>query len=56
MDSIVYCNSDQHKQKGYTIDLCNSNFKNNLDAAIASTSIKKNHINSGCVYSDIKNE
>lgn len=53
MDSIVYCNANQYKQEGYATDLNNDNIENNLDTAIASTSIKGDHIHSGCVYSDI---
>ena len=49
MDSMVYCNSNQHKREGYATDLCDGNFENNFDAAIVSTGIKRNHINSGCI-------
>lgn len=56
MDSIVYYNSDQHKLKSYVIDLNDSNFENNLDAAIADTGKERDHINSGCIYSDIDNQ
>lgn len=31
------------------------NFKNNLDATIINIGIKGDHINSGCVYSNIDN-
>ena len=56
MDSIVYCNSDQHKHESYATNLCNSNFENNFDTAIASIGIERDHINSGCIYSNIDNE
>lgn len=53
---MINCNSDHYKHKEYITDLCDSNFENNLDATIANTSIKKDHINNGCVYSDINNK
>ncbi len=53
MDTMVHCDSNQHKQQGYTTDLCNGNFENELDAFIASIRIKEDHINSGCIYSNI---
>lgn len=56
MDSIVYCDSDQHKRKNYATDLNDDNFGNDFNTAIASTSIKRNYINSGCVYSNIDNK
>ncbi len=55
MDIIVHCDSDQHEQQGYVTDLCDGNFENNLDATIASAGIEGDHINSGCIYSDIDN-
>ena len=56
MNSIVHCNSNQHECKGYLTDLCDGNSENNLDAAIASTGIERDHINSGCVYSNINDK
>ncbi len=53
MDNIVHCNADQHEREGYATDLNDGNFENDLDAAIAGTGIEGDHINSGCVYSDI---
>lgn len=53
---MIYCNFDQHKREGYVTDYYNGNFENNLNAAIASIGIKKDHIYSGCVYSNINNE
>ncbi len=50
---MVHCDSDQHKRQGYATDLCDDNIENDLDAAIASAGIEGDHINSGCVYSDI---
>lgn len=55
IDIIVDCNSDQHKQEGYAIDFCNGNFENNLDTAISYVGIEGDHINFGCVYSNIDN-
>ena len=55
MNIIVYCNSDQHKQQDYTTDSYNSNFENDLNIAIASIEIEKDHINSGYIYSNINN-
>lgn len=52
---MVYSNFDWYKCKGYVIEVCNSNYKNNFATAIVSTSIKRDHINSGCVYSNIDN-
>ena len=49
MDSMVHCNYDKHRRKNYASDLCNGNFENNLNAAIASTDIKRDYINSGCI-------
>ncbi len=56
MDNIVHCNVNQHKCEGYATDLNDANFENDLDVAIASTGIEEDHINSGCVYSDIDNQ
>ncbi len=56
MDNIVHCNTDQHEREGYVTDLKDSNFENDCDAIIAGTSIEGDHINSGCVYSDIDNQ
>lgn len=53
---MVYCNFNQYKCENYAADLCNNNFKNNFDVAIASIGIKKDHINSSYIYSDIDNE
>lgn len=53
MNSMVYYN---YKRKGYATDFCNSNFENNLDAAMISISIKRDYINSGCIYSNINNK
>ena len=55
IDSIVYCNANQYKREGYTTDFNDSNFKNDLDATIVGTGIKEDHINTGCVYSNIDN-
>lgn len=55
MDSIVYYNFDQYKHKNYATNLFDNSFKNNLNAAIVSTGIKEDHINSGCLYSNIDN-
>ncbi len=55
MDTMVHCDSAQHEQQGYITDFCDRNFENNLDVAIASAGIEGDHINSGCVYSDIHN-
>lgn len=55
-DSIVYCNSDFHKQKSYTFDFYNNNFKNNLNTAIANIGIEGDYINSDYVYSNIDNK
>lgn len=51
--SIVHCNTNQHKRESYATDLNDSNFENYVDTAIAGTDIEVDHINSGCVYSDI---
>lgn len=56
IDSIVHGNSNQHKHESYTTDFCNSNFENNLDTAIVSINIKKDHINSHYIYSNINNK
>ncbi len=56
MDNIVHCNTDQHKREGYATDLNDGNFKNDLDATIAGTSIEGDHINNGCIYSNIDNQ
>lgn len=53
MDRMVSYNSDQHKRKKYATDLCDNKFENNLNTAIANIDIKRDHINSGCVYSNI---
>ncbi len=37
-------------------DLNDGNFENDLDAAIAGTGIEGDHINSGCIYSDINDQ
>ena len=52
---MLYCNPDHYKCMGYTVDLCDSNYENNFDIAIADISIERDNINSGCVYSDINN-
>ncbi len=49
MDNIVYCNANQHEREGYTTDLNDGNFENDLDAAIVGTGIEGDHINSGCI-------
>lgn len=41
MDSIVYCNFDQHKHESYILNLYSGNFRNDLDAAITNIGIKK---------------
>ncbi len=56
MDNIVYCNANKQEPEGYTTDLNDGNFENDLDAAIAGTGIEGDHINSGCVYSDIDDQ
>ncbi len=53
MDTMVHCDSDQHKRQGYATDLCDGNFENDPDAAITSAGIEGDHINSCCIYSDI---
>ena len=55
IDSIFYCNVNQHKHEGYATDLNDSNFENDFNAAIVGTNIKGDHINSGYVYNDIDN-
>ncbi len=40
MDTMVHCDSDQHERQGYATDLCDGNFENDLDAAIASAGIE----------------
>lgn len=55
INNIIHWNSIKHKHENYTTDLNDGNFENNCNAAIASTSIEKNYINSGFVYSDIDN-
>lgn len=52
-DNMVQCDPDHYKRVSYAIDLCDGNYENDLDAAIADTGIKGDHIHSGCVYSDI---
>ncbi len=56
MDNIVHCNADQHECEGYATVLNNGNFENDLDTAIGGTGIQGDHINSGCVYSDIDDQ
>lgn len=56
MDSMIHYNSNEYKRADYVTDLCNCNFKNNFDATIANISIKRDHINSSCVYSNIDNK
>lgn len=56
MDSIVYYNVDQHKHEDYTTELNDSNFENHLNAVLVGTSIERDHINSGCIYSDIDDQ
>ena len=56
MNSIVHCNANQYKCEDYATDLNDSNFENGLDAVIAGTGIERDHINIGCVYSDIDNQ
>ncbi len=53
IETLVHCDSDQHKRQYYTIDLCDGNFENDLNATIASGGIEGDHINSGCVYINI---
>lgn len=53
---MIYYNSDQYEHKKYTTEFCNSNFGNYFDIAIASKGIKKDYINSGCVYTNINNK
>lgn len=56
MDSIMYCNINQHKYEGYRTDFNNNNFENNFNVVMMGTSIKENYINSSYVYSDIDNQ
>ncbi len=56
MDNIVHCNADQHEREGYATDLNDSNFENDLDTAIAGTSIEEDHINSNYIYSNIDDQ
>lgn len=56
IDSIVYCNVNQHKHEGYIIDLNNGNFENDFNATIVVTDIKKDYINNGYVYNDINDQ
>ncbi len=53
MDNIAHCNADLYEREGYATNLNDGNFENDLDTAIAGTDIEGDHINSGCVYSDI---
>lgn len=55
INNMVHCNPDHYKSVGYVVDLYNSNYKNNFDAAIVDTGIEGNNINSGCIYSNINN-
>lgn len=55
-DNIVYCDLDYYKRVGYVVNLYDCNYKNDLDATIADTSIEENHINSICVWSNIDDE
>lgn len=54
-NSIVNCDSDHHKCLGYIANIGEDNLENDLHVAIADTGIEKNHIHSGCIYSDIDN-
>lgn len=56
IDNIVYCIPNYYKYLNYVVDLCNSNYENDLDAAIANKGIKKNHIYSGYIYNNINNK
>ncbi len=56
MDNIIHCNANQHEREGYATDLNDGNFENDLDAAIAGNGIEGDHINSGCIYSDIDDQ
>ena len=56
IDSIIHCNANQHKCKGYATNFNNSNFENDLDATIAGTGIEGDHINSGYIYSNIDDQ
>lgn len=56
MDNIVHYNVNQHKCEDYTTDLNDNNYENDFDAAIAGTGMERDHINNGCVYSDIDNQ
>ena len=56
MDSIVHYNVNQRKCESYVTNLNDSNFENDLNTTIASTSIERDYINTGCVYNDIDNQ
>ena len=56
IDSIVHYNANQHQCKNYITDLNNGNFENNFDAIIIGTSIKRDYINSSCIYSDFDDQ
>lgn len=55
IDTMVYCNSNQHKREGYATEFYDDNFENDLDTGIASVKIERDYINSGCIYNDIDN-
>lgn len=50
---MVYYNPNHYKCVDYTVNLCDGNYKNDLDAAIVDIGIEENNINSDCVYSNI---
>lgn len=52
---MVYYNSNYCKGVGYIVDLCDGNYKNDLDAPNINMNVKKNHIKNGCVYNNIDN-
>ncbi len=56
MNNIIHYNANQAEREGYTTNLNDRNFENDLDATIAGTGLKSDHINSGCVYNDIDDQ
>lgn len=52
---MIYCNPDYYGCMGYAIDLYDSNYENDLNAAIINTGIERDNINNGCIYSNIDN-
>lgn len=55
IDNMVHCNPNHYKRMCYAVDLCDSNYENDFDITIENTSIERDNINSGCVYSNINN-